>query len=86
MANMWNVERMGVLNFLLKYADLMRRPSDLFVYLFKYMLQSDDKLIETNNQNYRTFIRDCDYIAKKKLLEVISYYNTKQKDFKLVPS
>jgi hypothetical protein len=83
--NKWNVERVGLLNFLLAYSDLMKRPSDLFAYLFRHLLEMDGKKIETNNQQYRTFIRDFEYLAKRKLLEVIAHNNTAQKSFKLVP-
>lgn len=38
MVNKWNVERVGILNFLLDHSDLMKRPSDLFSYLFRHLL------------------------------------------------
>lgn len=43
--NRWNVERVGLLNFLMNYSDPLMRPSDLFAYLFKHLLEMDRKLI-----------------------------------------
>ncbi len=59
---------MGVLNFLLTYSDLMKRPSDLFAYLFRHMLEMDRKMIETQNKHYVAFIKDFEFLTKRKLL------------------
>lgn len=54
--------------------------------MFKHLLESEKKLIETPNQNYRVFITDFETITKKKLVELIAFYNTKLKSYGMITS
>jgi hypothetical protein len=60
----WNVEKIGLLNFIRSYSDIMQKPSDLFAYLFRHLLEMDKKMIETSNQQYRGFILDLEVMTK----------------------
>lgn len=84
--NRWNVEKVSLLNFLFTCPDVFYKPSDLFYYMFKHLLESEKKLIETPNQNYRVFITDFEIITKKKLVELVAFYNSKLKNFGMIGS
>lgn len=82
--NRWNMERIGLLNLVMAHADFMHRPSDLFSYLFKHILEVDRRKIETKSEQFMAYIKDFESICKNRIGEVIGHYNSRLRDFKLI--